>query len=169
MDVCVLRGSAIKCVIKIDMPCEWSQVISAGKIYSPFCSLGNLALSRALGDFIFKKNDRKPVEEQIVTGKSRQTTLHTAVLLVCSIVNETQDARVYALNFTSIVKVEWSFQHIRMWRWIAWRKIPNSWCWHVMGFGTCWPIKRSSTSSAPASPKSAHRKWLVNMPFAYYM
>lgn len=30
--------------------------------------LGNLALSRALGDFIFKKNDSKRPEEQIVTG-----------------------------------------------------------------------------------------------------
>ncbi|XP_011871353.1 PREDICTED: probable protein phosphatase 2C T23F11.1 [Vollenhovia emeryi] len=29
---------------------------------------GNLALSRALGDFIFKRNDRKPPEEQIVTA-----------------------------------------------------------------------------------------------------
>lgn len=31
-------------------------------------SLGNLALSRALGDFCFKKNDKKSAEEQIVTG-----------------------------------------------------------------------------------------------------
>ena len=30
--------------------------------------VGNLALSRALGDFCFKKNDKKPPEEQIVTG-----------------------------------------------------------------------------------------------------
>uniref|UniRef100_A0A183EST0 protein-serine/threonine phosphatase n=1 Tax=Gongylonema pulchrum TaxID=637853 RepID=A0A183EST0_9BILA len=29
---------------------------------------GNLALSRALGDFAFKKNDQKPPEEQIVTA-----------------------------------------------------------------------------------------------------
>lgn len=29
---------------------------------------GNLALSRALGDFVFKKNDKKRPEEQIVTG-----------------------------------------------------------------------------------------------------
>ncbi|XP_012233100.1 probable protein phosphatase 2C T23F11.1 [Linepithema humile] len=29
---------------------------------------GNLALSRALGDFIFKRNDRKPPQEQIVTA-----------------------------------------------------------------------------------------------------
>lgn len=29
---------------------------------------GNLALSRALGDFGFKKNEKKPAKEQIVTG-----------------------------------------------------------------------------------------------------
>lgn len=29
---------------------------------------GNLALSRALGDFAFKKNEHKSPEEQIVTG-----------------------------------------------------------------------------------------------------
>lgn len=29
---------------------------------------GNLALSRALGDFIFKKNETKRSEEQVVTG-----------------------------------------------------------------------------------------------------
>lgn len=29
---------------------------------------GNLALSRALGDFVFKKNELKCPEEQIVTG-----------------------------------------------------------------------------------------------------
>ena len=31
---------------------------------------GNLALSRALGDFVFKKNEKKRPEEQIVTGKT---------------------------------------------------------------------------------------------------
>lgn len=31
---------------------------------------GNLALSRALGDYIFKKNDQKKLDEQIVIGKS---------------------------------------------------------------------------------------------------
>ena len=30
---------------------------------------GNLALSRALGDFVFKKNEKKRAEEQIVTGE----------------------------------------------------------------------------------------------------
>ena len=37
--------------------------------YNAFVSdTGNLALSRALGDFVFKKNDKKRPEEQIVTG-----------------------------------------------------------------------------------------------------
>jgi len=31
---------------------------------------GNLALSRALGDFVFKRNNMKLPEEQIVTGLS---------------------------------------------------------------------------------------------------
>lgn len=33
-----------------------------------FCCLGNLALSRAFGDFVFKKNEKKPAHEQIVTA-----------------------------------------------------------------------------------------------------
>jgi len=39
-----------------------------------FLLQGNLALSRALGDFCFKKNDKKPPEEQIVTGTSIDVT-----------------------------------------------------------------------------------------------
>lgn len=31
-------------------------------------STGNLALSRALGDFVFKQNADKKPEEQVVTG-----------------------------------------------------------------------------------------------------
>lgn len=34
---------------------------------------GNLALSRALGDFVFKKNETKRPEEQIVTGMYTDT------------------------------------------------------------------------------------------------
>lgn len=34
-----------------------------------FLFTGNLALSRALGDFIFKRNTDKRAEEQVVTGK----------------------------------------------------------------------------------------------------
>ena len=29
---------------------------------------GNLALSRAMGDYVFKRNSKKSPEEQIVTG-----------------------------------------------------------------------------------------------------
>jgi len=43
-----------------------------GKRYRSACVdvfiTGNLALSRALGDFVFKKNNMKQPEEQIVTG-----------------------------------------------------------------------------------------------------
>lgn len=39
---------------------------------------GNLALSRALGDFCFKKNDKKPAEEQIVTGTCRSSLVLVA-------------------------------------------------------------------------------------------
>lgn len=35
--------------------------------------LGNLALSRALGDFVFKRNPEKSAEEQIVTGMFTDT------------------------------------------------------------------------------------------------
>jgi serine/threonine protein phosphatase PrpC len=37
---------------------------------------GNLALSRALGDFVFKRNEEKTAEEQIVTGKLRSLLEH---------------------------------------------------------------------------------------------
>lgn len=39
---------------------------------------GNLALSRALGDFAFKTNDTMPAEEQVVTGEHKkfQKTFH---------------------------------------------------------------------------------------------
>jgi protein phosphatase PTC2/3 len=36
---------------------------------------GNLALSRALGDFVFKRNESKSPEEQVVTGKIRLMSL----------------------------------------------------------------------------------------------
>jgi len=37
--------------------------------------IGNLALSRALGDFAFKRNSKKPPEEQVVTGTFFYTLL----------------------------------------------------------------------------------------------
>uniref|UniRef100_A0A183ELS0 protein-serine/threonine phosphatase n=1 Tax=Gongylonema pulchrum TaxID=637853 RepID=A0A183ELS0_9BILA len=49
---------------------------------------GNLALSRALGDFAFKKNDQKPPEEQIVTACPDVTVRdltynHEFIILAC--------------------------------------------------------------------------------------
>ena len=49
---------------------------------------GNLALSRALGDFVFKKNDGKRAEEQIVTAYpdvdvKDLTSDHEFILLAC--------------------------------------------------------------------------------------
>lgn len=49
---------------------------------------GNLALSRALGDFVFKKNDKKPPEEQIVTAYPDVVTKditpeHEFIVLAC--------------------------------------------------------------------------------------
>lgn len=49
---------------------------------------GNLALSRALGDFVFKKNDAKKAEEQIVTAYpdvdiKELTSDHEFMLLAC--------------------------------------------------------------------------------------
>jgi protein phosphatase 2C family protein 2/3 len=41
---------------------------------------GNLALSRALGDYIFKKNDQKKLDEQIVIGKNN--------CIICIIINK---------------------------------------------------------------------------------
>ena len=38
------------------------------KYISIFSVSGNLALSRALGDLVFKKNEKMSAEEQIVTG-----------------------------------------------------------------------------------------------------
>merc|ERR1712098_135313 len=49
---------------------------------------GNLALSRALGDFVFKKNEKKSAEEQIVTAmpdvtEERITPDHEFLILAC--------------------------------------------------------------------------------------
>ena len=47
---------------------ETQRIIAAGGWVEFNRVNGNLALSRALGDFVFKKNDQKRAEEQIVTG-----------------------------------------------------------------------------------------------------
>ncbi|XP_074650838.1 putative protein phosphatase 2C T23F11.1 [Tubulanus polymorphus] len=47
---------------------ETKRIIAAGGWVEFNRVNGNLALSRALGDFMFKKNEKKPAEEQIVTA-----------------------------------------------------------------------------------------------------
>lgn len=49
----------------------WPILTGGVEFVNVCCPVGNLALSRALGDFGFKKNDKKSAEEQIVTGTVR--------------------------------------------------------------------------------------------------
>lgn len=52
-------------------PCnesEYNRITAAGGWVNCNRVNGNLALSRALGDFIYKKNEKKGPEEQVVTG-----------------------------------------------------------------------------------------------------
>lgn len=53
---------------KPSLPSEQRRITSAGGWVELNRVNGNLALSRALGDFVFKKNSQKGPEEQIVTG-----------------------------------------------------------------------------------------------------
>ncbi|BFZ15105.1 hypothetical protein BsWGS_18143 [Bradybaena similaris] len=67
---------------------ETRRIIAAGGWVEFNRVNGNLALSRALGDFVFKKNDRKRPEEQIVTAnpdviEKPVTPDHEFLLLAC--------------------------------------------------------------------------------------
>lgn len=46
---------------------------------------GNLALSRALGDFVFKKNEKKTAQEQIVTGELRNLLKKFLLFIIFSV------------------------------------------------------------------------------------
>jgi protein phosphatase PTC2/3 len=54
---------------KPNNPEEMERIYNAGGWVEFNRVNGNLALSRALGDFLFKRNDTFPPEQQIVTGK----------------------------------------------------------------------------------------------------
>ncbi|KAH9373610.1 hypothetical protein HPB48_014793 [Haemaphysalis longicornis] len=67
---------------------ETRRIIAAGGWVEFNRVNGNLALSRALGDFVFKKNEKKSPEEQIVTAYpdvivKNLTPDHEFVLLAC--------------------------------------------------------------------------------------
>jgi len=67
---------------------ETRRIIAAGGWVEFNRVNGNLALSRALGDFVFKKNDKKRAEEQIVTAnpdiiEKPITPEHEFLLLAC--------------------------------------------------------------------------------------
>jgi protein phosphatase 2C family protein 2/3 len=67
---------------------EAKRIIAAGGWVEYNRVNGNLALSRALGDFVFKKNENKGAEEQIVTAYpdvdiKELTSDHEFVLLAC--------------------------------------------------------------------------------------
>lgn len=67
---------------------ETRRIIAAGGWVEFNRVNGNLALSRALGDFVFKKNDKKRAEDQIVTAnpdiiEKPVTPEHEFLLLAC--------------------------------------------------------------------------------------
>ncbi|OWF39618.1 probable protein phosphatase 2C T23F11.1 [Mizuhopecten yessoensis] len=67
---------------------ETKRIISAGGWVEFNRVNGNLALSRALGDFVFKKNEKKGPEEQIVTAypdviENRITPDHEFLVIAC--------------------------------------------------------------------------------------
>lgn len=73
---------------------EYNRITAAGGWVDCNRVNGNLALSRALGDFIFKRNEKKKPEEQIVTGKlkcqclSSTTKIHMCCMLsLCKLSN----------------------------------------------------------------------------------
>lgn len=64
---------------KPNNPEEMDRIYNAGGWVEFNRVNGNLALSRALGDFLFKRNQLIPPEQQIVTGRNN---IHKKILLL---------------------------------------------------------------------------------------
>lgn len=62
------RAEPLSCDHKPTNETEYNRITAAGGWVDCNRVNGNLALSRALGDFIFKKNEKKAPQEQIVTA-----------------------------------------------------------------------------------------------------
>lgn len=71
--VASVKGIAepLSCDHKPTNEIEYNRITAAGGWVDCNRVNGNLALSRALGDFIFKRNEKKGPQEQIVTGEYR--------------------------------------------------------------------------------------------------
>lgn len=91
---------AVACVAGVAVPLSYDhkpanegeakRIVAAGGWVEFNRVNGNLALSRALGDFAFKKNEQKSAEEQIVTGNHFSTWQefnYSAILTVITLLN----------------------------------------------------------------------------------
>lgn len=68
---------------------------------------GNLALSRALGDYIFKKNDQKKLDEQIVIGELFTMFLLNIILLNLNNVYRINSYLIiYFIDIINIIKLK---------------------------------------------------------------
>lgn len=67
---------------------------------------GNLALSRALGDYIFKKNDQKKLDEQIVIGELFTMLLNTILLNLDNKYRINSYLIIYFIDIINIVKLK---------------------------------------------------------------
>jgi len=68
---------------------------------------GNLALSRALGDYIFKKNDQKKLDEQIVIGELLTMFLLNIILLNLDNVYKINSYLIiYFIDIINIIKLK---------------------------------------------------------------
>jgi serine/threonine protein phosphatase PrpC len=88
-------------------PCnntEYKRIQAAGGWVELNRVNGNLALSRALGDFMFKRNEEKTAEEQIVTGKLRSLLKYFLHLnFPCQAIKTDPDIKFPCIHFRHVL------------------------------------------------------------------